>query len=108
MFDEKTGNKVCTVKVEIQTRSIFEEGWSEINHKLLYKKKLPKEIEKEMLNISDILATMAGTCDRLGELLKDYRIEDGVEKKTLRAENTDEKAIHYGVLSGYLGTKVEI
>ena len=26
------------VPIEIQTRSIFEEGWSEINHKLLYKK----------------------------------------------------------------------
>lgn len=76
MFDEGTGNRICTVKVEIQTRSIFEEGWSEINHKLIYKKNIPDEIKDKMLNISDILSTLAGACDRLGESLKDYKIED--------------------------------
>lgn len=75
MYDESTGDKICTVKVEIQTRSIFEEGWSEINHKLIYKKSIPDEIKDKMYNISDILATLAGACDRLGESLKDYEIE---------------------------------
>ena len=101
MFDESTGNTICTVKLEIQTRSIFEEGWSEINHKLIYKKDIPDEIKDKMLNISDILATLAGACDRLGELLKDYKFEEKAidadsfsqQETATAAEKKKEKAI---------------
>lgn len=58
------------VPIEIQTRSIFEEGWSEINHKLLYKKN-NLSIDEEMLlrQTSSILSSLAGDCDTLGELM---------------------------------------
>lgn len=58
------------VPVEIQTRSIFEEGWSEINHKLLYKKN-SLSLDEEMLlrQASSILSSLAGDCDTLGELM---------------------------------------
>lgn len=60
-----------TVPVEIQTRSIFEEGWSEINHKLLYKKN-DLRIDEEILlrQASSILSSLAGDCDTLAELMK--------------------------------------
>lgn len=87
LYDESKGNKICTAKVEIQTRSIFEEGWSEINHKLIYKKNIPDDIKDKMVNISDILAILAGECDRLGELLKDYKIDE----KAIEVSSSDRK-----------------
>lgn len=63
-------NDGLIVPVEIQTRSIFEEGWSEINHKLLYKKN-NLSLDEEMLltQASSILSSLAGDCDTLGELM---------------------------------------
>lgn len=58
------------VHIEIQTRSIFEEGWSEINHKLLYKKNsLSLDEEVLLKQTSSILSSLAGDCDTLGELM---------------------------------------
>ena len=79
-FDESTGNQILAVKVEIQTRSIFEEGWSEINHKLIYKKDLPDDIKVKMMKVSDILCTLAGECDQLGEVLRSYN-RDGKQRE---------------------------
>lgn len=58
------------VPIEIQTRSIFEEGWSEINHKLFYKKNT-LSIDEEILlrQASSILSSLAGDCDTLAELM---------------------------------------
>ncbi len=59
------------VPIEIQTRSIFEEGWSEINHKLLYKKEYFDIAEEALLKkTSSVLSSLAGDCDTLGELMK--------------------------------------
>lgn len=55
-------------KIEIQTRTIFEEGWSEINHKLVYKNVADKyEVLK---NASDILNGLVGNCDKVGSMMK--------------------------------------
>lgn len=54
-------------RVEIQTRSIFEEGWSEINHKLVYKKRTGNQGLKRT---SDVLSSMVGACDTIGMLMK--------------------------------------
>lgn len=61
-------------KIEIQTRTIFEEGWSEINHKLVYKNISFPEIEK----ISNILSDLVGSCDTVGGLMKYFyrRVEE--------------------------------
>lgn len=59
------------IPIEIQTRSIFEEGWSEINHKLLYKKEHRDLAEEALLKkASSILNSLAGDCDTLGDLMK--------------------------------------
>lgn len=58
------------VPVEIQTRSIFEEGWSEINHRLLYKQ--PQNEHTLLLkHTSSILSSLAGDCDVLAQLMKE-------------------------------------
>lgn len=54
-------------RVEIQTRTIFEEGWSEINHKLVYKKNTGNQGLKKT---SDVLSSMVGACDTIGTLMK--------------------------------------
>lgn len=90
-YDENSGSEICKVKVEIQTRSIFEEGWSEINHKLIYKKDLSEDIRDKMMGISNILCVLSGECDQLGELLRTYKIEessqerDDLKKKSISA-----------------------
>ena len=53
-------------KIEIQTRSIFEEGWSEINHKLVYKDESSRQLKK----LSTILSGLVGSCDAVGGLMK--------------------------------------
>lgn len=59
------------VPIEIQTRSIFEEGWSEINHKLLYKKEYFDIAEEALLKkTSSVLSSLAGDCDTLGDLMR--------------------------------------
>jgi len=61
-------------RLEIQTRSIFEEGWSEINHKLVYKNK--GVADYLILNeASRILSALVGDCDSLGELMKNIHSE---------------------------------
>lgn len=54
--------------VEIQTRSIFEEAWSEINHKLVYKKDSYEH--EELKRLSRDLSTLVGVCDSIGSLMK--------------------------------------
>ena len=66
-----TDGEGVMVPIEIQTRSIFEEGWSEINHKLLYKKEYFDVAEEALLKkTSSVLSSLAGDCDTLGELMK--------------------------------------
>ena len=55
-------------KLEIQTRTIFEEGWSEINHKLVYKRDSFDFSHLE--RTSGILSELVGSCDAVGSLMK--------------------------------------
>jgi len=56
-------------RLEIQTRTLFEEGWSEINHKLVYKNRDVSDYFV-LLQASSILSTLVGNCDTLGMLMK--------------------------------------
>lgn len=62
-------NNLKGVRLEIQTRTIFEEGWSEINHKLVYKNQDVADYFA-LLQASKILSTLVGNCDTLGMLMK--------------------------------------
>lgn len=57
-------------RVEIQTRTIYEEAWSEIDHELSYKKKNGNDAFNILLkNSSSILSALTGNCDTLGEMM---------------------------------------
>lgn len=62
-------NDMKGARLEIQTRTIFEEGWSEINHKLVYKNQNVDDYFV-LLQASKILSTLVGNCDTLGMLMK--------------------------------------
>lgn len=71
-------NNMHSVRLEIQTRTLFEEGWSEINHKLVYKNQDVADYFV-LLQASKILSTLVGNCDTLGMLMKN--IYDEYEKR---------------------------
>lgn len=66
-------------KLEIQTRTIFEEGWSEINHKLVYKKNTTKITYLE--KASHILSELVGSCDAIGSLMKFLYDESTIDEE---------------------------
>ena len=71
-------NHLDEVRVEIQTRTVFEEGWSEVDHKSLYKKNNENELVRFA---SSILSRLSGTCDELAELIKMIDVKSGSNKK---------------------------
>lgn len=63
-----TKNMDDSPHLEIQTRTIFEEGWSEINHRLVYKQS--GEENDTLRRLSETLSSMVGACDSIGTLMK--------------------------------------
>ena len=53
---------------EIQVRTIYEEAWSEMNHRLVYKAEL-SETAGLVKSASQNLSALTGSCDTLGELM---------------------------------------
>lgn len=106
-YDENSGNEICKVKVEIQTRSIFEEGWSEINHKLIYKKDLSEDICGKMIEISSILCILSGECDQLGELLRSYKAEESSREKTVLIKQNISATEMIDIMEGCLDIPVQ-
>lgn len=56
------------VRIELQTRTVFEEGWSEINHRTVYGMSL-SENGQSLSILSSILSRMVGTCNDIGSLI---------------------------------------
>lgn len=79
------------VRLEIQTRTIFEEGWSEINHKLVYKNQDVSDYFA-LTQASKILSTLVGNCDTLGMLMKNIYDEYTERKCNVAGENGQEYA----------------
>lgn len=63
-----------SARMEIQTRTLFEEGWSEINHRLVYKNESVAGFTR-LSQASRILSSLAGDCDTLGNFMKDISDE---------------------------------
>lgn len=60
-------NRSYKKNIEIQVRTIFEEAWSEMDHKVIY----PYHINNEVLNnYSKILNRVAGMADEMGNFMK--------------------------------------
>lgn len=79
------------VRLEIQTRTIFEEGWSEINHKLVYKNQDVSDYFV-LAQASKILSTLVGNCDTLGMLMKSIYEEYRKRKEDSAFNNADNKS----------------
>ncbi len=73
-------------KAEIQVRTIFEEGWGEIDHKLRY----PNDLDNALLNeFLKILNRLAGSADEMGEFV--LRLKADMEfKEDLQREKDNE------------------
>lgn len=56
----------CGICVEIQTRTLFEEGWSELDHDVIYK---GSKVSKRLELYSTILSRLVGVCDDIAELM---------------------------------------
>lgn len=71
--DEET--QLC---IEVQVRTLFEEAWSEIDHKLRYPYNLPNEMIASYL---EIMNRAAGMADEMGTFLHAYlnNFEDAME-----------------------------
>lgn len=70
---------------EIQVRTVFEDGWSEIDHKLRY---VSKRGSKHILdNYLLALNRIAGSADEIGSLIKNRQIELRQEEYDLQYKN---------------------
>lgn len=68
----ETKPKKTTFVAEIQVRTIFEEGWSEIDHRLRY----PSYLDNNLLNgYLDLFNRMAGGLDIMGSYVKNLKEE---------------------------------
>jgi len=73
---KKGGSTKCNV--EIQTRTIFEEGWSEIDHDIRY----PYELDNELLKRSmKAFNTLARTADEMGSFAHYLREHSDINKR---------------------------
>ena len=68
-----------TFFVEVQVRTIFEEGWSEIDHKIRYSYKghISSPFDKELRQLNQI----AGTADEIGSNIK--RMDQKEQEKVM-------------------------
>lgn len=59
--------------VEIQVRTVFEDGWSEIDHKMRYSAKKGDKNPLDMLLLA--LNRIAGSADEIGSIIRDRKAE---------------------------------
>ncbi|MBL0236836.1 MAG: RelA/SpoT domain-containing protein [Saprospiraceae bacterium] len=65
---------------EIQVRTIFEEGWSEIDHDLRY----PYHTDNILINKSlQILNRLAGSSDELGDFINLLQVENSINEQNI-------------------------
>ncbi|WNY29656.1 hypothetical protein Q4S33_10635 [Acinetobacter calcoaceticus] len=80
------------VNCEIQTRTIFEEGWSEIDHKVRYPSFSDNPYLQEFLNIFN---RIAGSADEMGSFVNSLRV--------LIKENIDQELTKKLLMQDYEG-----
>jgi ppGpp synthetase/RelA/SpoT-type nucleotidyltranferase len=87
IIQTKPENKV--VNVEIQVRTIFQEGWSEVHHRLTYKK---QDIDSNIEVFLNIFNLFAGGADVMGSYARDLasRLEAHRSEKELLIKTAEE------------------
>lgn len=85
-------------RAEIQVRTVFEDGWSEIDHRLIYKKeKSPNQLLLQ--HATSILNALSGDCDTLGELMREISVFDSKTNSqigsgdSVRPESSEESSV---------------
>jgi putative GTP pyrophosphokinase len=76
--------------VEIQVRTIFEEGWSEIDHRVRYPSKVANEILSKFLAIFNGLA---GSADHMGSYIKFLANEIHSFEQDQKAQRTEQATL---------------
>lgn len=74
------------VFAEIQIRTIFEEGWSEIDHRVRYPNHIDDELVAYFLGIFN---RMAGSADEMGSFVQDLVSSIDNSKKIIAGANTE-------------------
>ena len=65
-FPKKGKQDLC--RWELQTRTLFQEGWSELDHDLIYKERYKDD--ETLRSYSDALSRIVGTCDDLAMFIQ--------------------------------------
>ena len=87
----QTQPQMYQVICEIQVRTIFEEGWSEIDHKLRY----PSLGDDELIvNYLEIFNRLAGSADEMGTYIKNLDESIKQYKSLLQEEIKEKEEIH--------------
>lgn len=84
-------------RMEIQTRTIYEEAWSEINHSLLYKKQYPTKRQKQLQDITGYLSSLTGVCDMLSDLMRCIASEQNKSEAIPISENKKTQKQDFGI-----------
>ena len=88
IIDPHPSKQICYI--EIQVRTVFEDGWSEIDHKLRY---ISKKGDKHALdNYLLALNRIAGSADEIGSLIKNREIELRQEEYQKQVKNKSDKS----------------
>ncbi|MBN2838109.1 MAG: GTP pyrophosphokinase [Fusobacteriaceae bacterium] len=78
-------NKVEEIQVEIQVRTVFEEAWSEIDHKIRY----PYDTQNEMLGeYLAIFNRIVGSADEMGSFIKKLKEELRTQSKLVNTKRS--------------------
>ncbi|WP_177333724.1 hypothetical protein [Pseudomonas sp. NBRC 111127] len=87
----KTKPGVTEILFEVQVRTIFEEGWSEIDHRIRY----PNFSDnKQIESILKIFNRLAGSADEMGGFIKTLSGElDSIESRVARADADRDNAL---------------
>ncbi len=89
------------VYLEIQVRTLFEEGWGEVEHSLIY----PYYQEDETLNeYSELLNRLTGLADEMGSFfgkLRQIRIQNGNDG-TVQKQTEEKDSKHYSEVQSEL------
>lgn len=78
-------NKNDEIKVEIQVRTVFEEAWSEIDHKIRYPYDTQSEILSEYLAIFN---RIVGSADEMGSFIKKLKVELTNQDKSIKTKRS--------------------
>jgi GTP pyrophosphokinase len=76
------------IPFEIQVRSIVQDAWSEVDHRLKYKKRIPKNLKRRI----NRLAALFELADQEFEAIRDHTsdLEEEGEKKVSNAQSADD------------------